>query len=196
MGPKRRSKFYHPVRTPLLLCMTGGLSACLLLALLYRRTGLGWVLSAAITCGVSAYLISLRFLAPALLFLFFRRRYNVRARWFQPKPWEAKLYRRLNVKKWKKDMVTYEPGEFSLELHSLEEISANMCHAELVHELSALLSFTVLACTVRFGSFPVFLAAAILSAAIECPFIIIQRYNRPRLVRLAEKKNYPPAKKS
>lgn len=188
MESKRLRTWHHPVRTPLLCCMTAGLLLCLLFGALYRRQGAPWLLGAAVAFGMAAYQISLRFLAPALLFPVFRRRYDAGSPWFRPRPWEAGLYRRLGVKKWKKRMPTYEPGEFSLEQHSPEEIVENMCHAELVHELTAALSFTELFFARRFGSFPIFLATALLSAAIECPFILIQRYNRPRLVRLMEKK--------
>lgn len=178
----------HPIRTALLAALAVCALACLLFRLSFRRTGTAWQLDAAVTAGTTAFHIALRFLSPAVLFLFFRRRYDPKARWFQPRPWEPALYRRLGVKRWKKYALTYEPAEFSLELHSAEEVVENMCHAELVHELCAALSFSSLLFAVPFGHFPVFLATALLSAAIECPFLIIQRYNRPRLVRLAEKK--------
>ena len=80
--------------------------------------------------------------------------------------------------------MTYDPREFSLEMHSMEEIVNNMCHAEAVHELIVLLSFTSLFFVIPFGAFPVFLITAILAAAFDLTFFIIQRYNRPRVMRL------------
>ena len=80
--------------------------------------------------------------------------------------------------------MTYDPREFSLEMHSMEEIVNNMCHAEAVHKLIALLSFTSLFFVIPFGAFPVFLITAILAAAFDLTFVIIQRYNRPRVMRL------------
>ena len=74
--------------------------------------------------------------------------------------------------------------EFSLKIHSMEEIVNNMCHAEAVHELIMLLSFTTLFFSIPLGAFPAFLITAIIAASIDMVFVIIQRYNRPRVMRL------------
>ena len=68
-----------------------------------------------------------------------------------------------------------------------EEIVVNMCHAELVHELIVVLSFTSLLFVIPFGSFWVFFITAVLAALLDCVFVLLQRYNRPRMVRLMEK---------
>lgn len=172
-----------------ILCFSGLLTV--LFALLYRQLLQGWLLSCAITCGVTAYHMAIRFLSPMLLWLVFRRHYDYRRRWFQEKIWEPGLYRRIQVKQWKETMkaFTYAPEEFSPKHHSREEIIENMCHAEAVHTLIVALSFSSLLFAIPFGAFWVFLITAIGAALFDLCFVIMQRYNRPRLVRLLEKEN-------
>ena len=57
----------------------------------------------------------------------------------------------------------------------------------MVHETIAVLSFLPLVAVYWFGNFSVFLITSVLSALIDLMFVIMQRYNRPRVVRLAEK---------
>ena len=58
--------------------------------------------------------------------------------------------------------------------------------AELVHETIAVLSFLPIAAGVRFGAYPVFIITSVLAAACDMAFVIMQRYNRPRLIKLME----------
>lgn len=145
------------------------------------------MLSAAITVGVIAYHIIIRFLSPVILVACFHKKYVCRNWWFHEHLWEQKLYHILKVKQWKK-AFTYDPSEFSMRVHSLEEIVNNMCHAELVHELIVVLSFTSLLFAIPFGSFFVFLITATMAAIFDMSFVILQRYNRPRVIRLMERK--------
>ncbi len=104
--------------------------------------------------------------------------------WFAQKPFEKGLYKRLGVKKWKDKMPTYSPEEFSLERHTLQEIVRTTCVSELVHEAIVPLSFVPLLFTIVWGTFGVFLITSLLAACGDLCFVIMQRYNRPRLVRL------------
>lgn len=184
---KKEDPYYSPMpglmRRTLLLMLVG----CLTFAMLHRVFRQGWILSCAITCGMFAYHIAIRFLSPLILRWLFHRRYDYRAPWFQPKAWEESLYAHLKLKSWKAHVMTYDPREFSLKLHTAEEIVVNMCHAELVHELIVVLSFTSLLFVIPFGSFWVFFITAVLAALLDCVFVLLQRYNRPRMVRLMEK---------
>ncbi len=185
---KEKDKFYSPARKILLLIMALGMAGCAIFGLLYKHAHAGWMLSCAITSGLFAYHIMLRFISPVILFFIFHKKYNYKAKWFQEKPWEKRLYDFLKVKKWKNRVMTYNPGDFSLEIHSFDEIVNNMCAAEAVHELIVVLCFTSVLFAIPFGAFPVFFITAVLSALIDCVFVIIQRYNRPRLVRIMEKR--------
>lgn len=84
-------------------------------------------------------------------------------------------------------MPTYDPSAFDTKQHTLEDICIAMCHSELVHETIAVLSFLPLFAAIPFGAFPVFLITSLVAAAFDLSFVIVQRYNRPRVVRLIER---------
>ena len=85
-------------------------------------------------------------------------------------------------------MPTYDPKVFDSKLHTWDEIAQAMCQAELVHEVIVLLSFLPLFAAIPFGAFPVFLITSLISALYDLSFVIMQRYNRPRVVRIFEKR--------
>lgn len=166
-------------------------AAALILGLLTALTALGcrlypagWLLSCAITFGTTFYHFAMRLLVGHLI----PNTFDHRRAWFQPKAFEKKLYRLLRVKKWKDHMPTYDPRLFSLTENSLEQIVSNMCQAEVVHEVIVLFSLVPMLFTLLWDSFFVFFITSILAAALDTTFVILQRYNRPRLVRLLSKK--------
>lgn len=104
--------------------------------------------------------------------------------WFRPKKSESKIYSLLKVKKWKKHIPAYQPEAFSLEKHTLKEISASMCAAEITHEIIVLFSFVPILFSLKYGEIFVFIITSVIAAGVDTVFIIVQRYNRPRLLRL------------
>lgn len=177
-----------PAKRVMLWGLWGGAAGCCLCGLWYRLGGPGWCLGAAITCGMVAYHMLVRFLSAAVLALLTGGRYRYTCWWFRQRRWEPGLYRRLGVKRWKTRLPAYDPGEFSLGERTAGEVICSMCHAELVHEAAALLSLLSVLFAIPFGDFWLFALTAVLSAGFECVFIIAQRYNRPRLVRLAQRR--------
>jgi hypothetical protein len=180
MKKQVRSRFAVIMQT------TAAVSALLtgLFLLLYFRLHSGWLLSIAVTFGTTFYHFAMRLLVGTLV----PNTLSCNARWFQQRPWESDLYRKLKVKNWKKHLPTYDPDAFSLDLHTPEQILANMCQAEVVHEIIVLCSFLPLAAVPFLGALPVFLITSILSAAADLIFTIAQRYNRPRILRLSIKR--------
>lgn len=140
------------------------------------------VRAAAITCGTTCYHFAMRLLVGTLV-----PPVKGTARWFRPKRWEAPLYRFLRVKHWKKHLPTYDPRQFSLQKYTAEEIVRNMCGAEVVHEVIMVCSFLPLLMVPLFGEFWVFFITSLLSALFDSLFVMAQRYNRPRMERLAQK---------
>lgn len=78
-------------------------------------------------------------------------------------------------KKWKGKIPTYNEDLFSIEKRTF-------------HEINAVLSFLPLLTTGVFGSFMVFLITSVLAACFDLMFVIVQRYNRPLLVKLAKRR--------
>lgn len=162
------------------------LAVTVILAILYRFTHWTWLLPTVISTGTTFYHFAMRLLVGKIVPHCIT--HPMKHQWFQPKPFETKLYRMLRVKDWKDRMPTYDPTSFSLRENTLEQIADNCCVSEAVHEVIILFSFVPLAFALLWGAFPVFLITSILSALFDCSFAIIQRYNRPRLVRILTKK--------
>ena len=108
--------------------------------------------------------------------------------WFAPRRWEPALWRALRVKRWKVGVPSWEPELFDTKERSLEEVAMAMCQAELVHETCAVLSFLPLAAVPWLGAAPVFLLTSLAAALLDLMFVFLQRYNRPRLLRLMQRR--------
>lgn len=108
--------------------------------------------------------------------------------WFKEKKIEKPVYKFLKVHKWKNVFPTYDKSAFDFKKKSIEEILGATCQAEVVHEIMFLLSFLPLFMIIPYGRAVVFIITSVLCALIESVFIIIQRYNRPRLLKLYKRK--------
>lgn len=89
-------------------------------------------------------------------------------------------------------MPTYQPESFSLQKHTPAEIAQAMCQAEVTHEIIVALSFLPLLMAVPFGDFWVFFLTSLAAAGFDLLFVIIQRYNRPRILALIERQEKNP----
>lgn len=147
-----------------------------------------WMLDAAISTGTTAYHFLMRLAVGYAVPLLTGYDFDYHKPWFQPRTWETALYKKLKLKSWKGKLPTYAPGQFSMAENSLHRIIQNMCGAEIVHEIIMVLSFLPLLAVPVFGAFPVFLITSVLAALFDGVFVMAQRYNRPRLVRILEKK--------
>jgi len=108
-------------------------------------------------------------------------------KWFQVSPAEIRFYNAIKVKRWKNRMPAYDPELFSTQNHTWDEIVQAMCQAELVHETIVVLSFLPIMLTIWWGEFWVFLITSVFAALIDLSFVMMQRYNRPRLLRLIKR---------
>lgn len=161
------------------------LAGTLLAAVLFLRLRNGIYLTLAITLGTTAYHLGMRLLVGAAFHAKMKNRADYRKRWYQPHPWEERLYQILQVRAWKDRLPTYDPAAFSIKYHTWDEIAQAMCQSELVHETSAVLSFLPLVFSVWFGAFFTFFITSLCGAVVDLLFVVIQRYNRPRVVKIA-----------
>lgn len=144
----------------------------------------GWLFSLLITCGTFLYHFLMRLAVGHLI----PSRFTGSERWFQQKKWEPKLYEKLNVQAWKMHMPTFDPDSFDIAKHGLNEVIGAMCKSEVVHEVIILFSFLPMLAAFPFGAFPVFLLTSLFAAFIDTAFVILQRYNRPRLMELRDRR--------
>lgn len=159
-----------------------------ILSVLYRLTFVKALLPAAITFGTIAYHLVMRLLVGFIFNLFMDNKADYVKRHYRVSQREMQLYRKLNVKRWKGSMPSYDNTLFDPQKHSWEEIIQAMCQAELVHETIAILSFLPIVAGMWFGDFPVFIITSVAAAMVDMMFVIMQRYNRYRLLQLIEKK--------
>ena len=155
---------------------------------LYRLTANGVLFSLAITSGTVAYHFIVRLLIGEYFNMTLNNKVDYTKRWFQVSKSEMKLYQKLNVKKWKNKMPTYDMDVFDISKHSWEEIVQAMCQSELVHETNVIFSFVPVAASVCFGSFWVFMVTSVLSAAFDLMFVCMQRFNRFRILKIKGKR--------
>ena len=155
-----------------------------LLTVLYRATGSGVLLSLAITCGTVAYHLVMRLLVGQAFAAVMRNRADLGRRWYRVGAREMAVYEALRVKRWKRRLPTYDPSLFDPRIHSWTEIAQAMCQAELVHETIVVGSFLPIVGGVWFGAYPVFVITSVLAAAVDLLFVMVQRYNRQRIMAL------------
>ncbi len=142
-------------------------------------------------CGLILYHFFMRFFLGSFLSIAVKGPLDYSGKWFREKAFEKQLYRKIGVKKWKARMPTFDAALFSVKNSSPEILIQQVCHAEVVHVttfffcyLSVLLS---LFAEDRAMFLVISITIAILSSLLELLLIIVQRYNRPRLIRLMEK---------
>lgn len=117
----------------------------------------------------------------------FKKNIHYKQWWFKERKFEKKLYKLLHVKDWKGKSLTYNPGDFSLKEHSLETLANTMSKSEIDHWINEAISISTLLFAIPWGAFLAFFISAIAAMLFDSQFIIIQRYNRPRIVNLIEK---------
>ena len=84
-------------------------------------------------------------------------------------------------------MPTFAPEMLDLKVHTWEEIAGAMCQSEVVHSIIVVLCFVPVLATLIWGTFWVFFITSVLAAGVESMFVIMQRYNRPRVIKMIEK---------
>ena len=146
-----------------------------------------WIFSTCISFGTTAYHFVMRLAVGYIIPRLTHYNFDYHHPWFQPRSWEPDFYQKLNIRHWKNRLPTYAPELYSTKDNSLYRIIQNMCGAEIVHEIIMALSFLPLLMVPLFGAFPVFLITSVLSALFDGIFVIAQRFNRPRLIRIYEK---------
>lgn len=159
-------------------------AATVILSVLFYCFGNGIYLTSAIAFGTTFYHLAIRLFIGFLYNLKMNNHADYTKKWYQTAPWESKLYKFLKVKKCKGKLPTYNPESFSLKKHTPKEIAQAMCQSELVHETNIVLSFLPIAAYKTFGAFYVFLITSVCGAVFDLLFVIVQRYNRARIIKL------------
>jgi len=102
---------------------------------------------------------------------------------------EMAFYEKLGIKNWKRRMPTYDHTLFDPRIHTWAEIAQAMCQAELIHEAIVLLSFLPIAEGIWFGAYPIFIVTSVLAAGCDMLFVMMQRYNCHRVMKLLKRRS-------
>lgn len=144
-------------------------------------------LTLAITFATCFYHFAMRLATGLLVNAVMHNRADCKKAWYRPGKWEIRFYDAIRVKRWKNIIPSYRPDFFSPRKHTWEEIASAMCQAEVVHEIIIVISFFPLLAARVYGAFPVFFVTSLCAAFLDLLCVIVQRYNRPRVMKLVEK---------
>ena len=148
--------------------------------------------------GITAFTITYHFWVRIILgnvSKLFRKHINYKQWWFKERKFEKKLYKFLRVKQWKGKALTYNPEQFDLKENSLESIINTMTKSEVDHWINEAISISTMFFGFRWGYAWIFIITAMAAMIFDSQFIIIQRYNRPRILKILEKENKKEEKK-
>ena len=141
--------------------------------------------------GITAFTITYHFWGRIILgnvSKLFRKHINYNQWLFKERKFEKKLYEILKVKKWKGKALTYNPEQFDLKENSLEQILNTMTKSEVDHWINEAISISTMFFGLIWGETWIFVLTAIAAMIFDGQFIVIQRYNRPRVIKIIEKR--------
>lgn len=171
----------------LMYCIIGAaVLCCAVCFLLYytnilRNLVLLWT---GVTCFTTIYHLSMRLVMGVVSNIF---RVNHNQWWFREKNFEAGMYKLLRVKNWKGKALTFRPDLYDTKNRTLTQIADTTAKSELDHWINVLISVSTLCFALIWGQLWIFALTAFFAALFDSQFILIQRYNRPRLVKLISK---------
>ena len=154
---------------------------------LYRIADCRFLLPFIITFATTAYHFIIRLMVGVVIDSIMHNKANYHKRWYHVSEFEMKLYQKMKVKKWKNKMPTYNADTFDISKHSWDEIIQATCQSELVHEINIVFSFLPIIATIWFDSFLAFLITSALGAGFDLMFVMMQRFNRTRILKIKQK---------
>lgn len=140
-----------------------------------------------VTLITAFYHVCIRPLTGIIINKIYHNKMNFNLWWFKERKFEKRLYKILRVKHWKNIMPTYDKNSFDIKDKNISEVLGATCQAEVVHEIMLVLAFLPLLLIIPYGKALAFIISSVICALIDCIFIVIQRFNRPRLKRIYEK---------
>ena len=91
------------------------------------------------------------------------------------------------MRRWKKYLPTYDKDAFDTRTKTVRQIIGATCQAEVVHEIIMVLSLLPIALAPILGGAAALIVTSVLAMLFDSLFVILQRYNRPKLVRVMER---------
>ena len=104
--------------------------------------------------------------------------------WFKERSFEKKLYKWLRVRKWKDKVLTFDPDAYDFKNRTLRQLATTMAKSETDHWINEVISLTSILFFFLFGNLPAFIISAVAAMVFDAQFIVVQRFNRPIVLRL------------
>lgn len=145
------------------------------------------LLALAVTSMTVAYHFCIRLVIGNIIPLF-KAKINADSRYFKVSETEKSIYKKIKIKDWKSGVPTYNPDEFDIKKNSVEQLIINGCNSEIVHTANIFASYIPMLFSIWFNSLPVFIITSVLASIYDLQFVVLQRYNRPRLIKIAYRK--------
>ena len=147
----------------------------------------GFAETVTITVGVTLYHFAMRLAVGTAVDSVMKNKADYNNAWFREKSFESKLYKLIRVRKWKKYLPTYSPDTFDTSRKTVKELVGATCQAEIVHEIIMALSMLPIAFIPILDGAAAMIVTSVLAMLFDSLFVILQRYNRPKLVRVMER---------
>ena len=142
-----------------------------------------------IMLGVTLYHFAMRLLVGTVVNGIMKNKANYKNIWFREKRFENKLYKLMHVRKWKKYLPTYDANTFDTSQKTVQDIAEATCQAEIVHEVIMLFSLLPIVTIPFLGGAVAMIITSILAMLFDSLFVILQRYNRPKLIKVMKRFN-------
>ncbi len=140
-----------------------------------------------ISIGVTLYHFAMRLAVGVVVNTIMKNKANHNNGWFREKRFESKFFKLIRVRSWKKRLPTFNPDTFDIEQKTIKEIVGASCQAEIVHEVIMALSLLPIIFIPFLGGAVAIVITSVLAMLYDSLFVILQRYNRPKLVRVMER---------
>ena len=109
---------------------------------------------------------------------------NYRHPWYRQRGFEKGLYKFLRVRRWKDKVLTFEPDKYDFQKRTLDQLATTMAKSELDHWINEAISISSIFFFFVWGCFPAFFITAVAAMIFDAQFIVVQRYNRPIVLKL------------
>ena len=116
-----------------------------------------------------------------------RIKIDYRHPWFRRRGFERALFRLLRVRQWKAKVLTFDTAAYDFENRTPAQLAATMAKSETDHWINEIISLVSILFALVWGQVAIIVGTAILAMLFDAQFIIVQRYNRPIVLRLMEK---------
>ena len=138
--------------------------------------------------GVTAFTIVYHF-EGRLIMGEWTKKWNIRYDhpFFRERKFERRLYKLLRVRDWRGKVLTYDPSMFDVKTRTYSAIAYSMSKAETDHWINELISLSTLIFGLIWGEMWIFALTCVVAMLFDAQFILVQRYNRPTVVRLINK---------